>query len=69
MSTTIRFGSSEEPIAVSVKEASGLTGLSEYELRQAINRGELPAKRRGRRVLVPVDGLKTWIDSLPDYVD
>lgn len=49
-------------IAITVPEASTLTGLSEKALRAAIKEGYLPAKRMGRSVrLRPMD-VRVWFD-------
>ena len=56
-------------LSVSVRDAAALTGLSEYEIRTAVSKGELFARKRGRRIVIPVDGLKAWIDGLPSVTD
>jgi len=45
-------------LAVSVAEAAKLLGLSERHTRTMISRGEIPSKRIGRRVVIPVDALR-----------
>lgn len=57
------------PLSVSVRDAAGATSLSEYEIRQAINKGELPAVKRGRRLVIPYDALQSWLKSLPSAID
>lgn len=52
---------SQEPLGVSVKEASALTSFSEYEIRNAINGGEMPVVRRGRRIVIPMPELTKWL--------
>lgn len=53
------------PLSVSVRDAAAITGLSEYEIRKAINKGELPARRRGVRIVILRDDLSAWLRSLP----
>ena len=47
---------------LSVREAVAYTGLGEKSVREAVRRGDLPAKRVGRRLLIDKDG----IDQLPN---
>jgi hypothetical protein len=53
----------------SVRDASVISGLSDYEIREAINRGELKARRRGRRILIPDPWLNEFMRSLPTTGD
>lgn len=53
-------------IAVSVAEAARMVGLDQTTIRAAINARELPAKRYGRKILVPVKGLEKWLSGLDD---
>ena len=57
------------PLSVSVRDASELTSFSEYEVRQAINKGELAAVKRGRRIAIPLPALTAWLESLPKAVE
>lgn len=50
-------------LSVSVKDAAVLTSFSEYEIRDAINKGELPAIRRGRRLAILVPDLTAWLNG------
>ncbi|MFT3673157.1 helix-turn-helix domain-containing protein [Aestuariivirga sp.] len=52
-------------IAVPVPEAARRAGVGRSSLYEAINRGELPLRKAGRRSLVRVDDLKAWVDALP----
>jgi excisionase family DNA binding protein len=56
-------------ISVSVADAAGMTSFSEYVIRNAIDRGELPAVRHGRRIAIRVGDLERWIDTLPAVTD
>ena len=55
-----------DTIAVSVAEAARMVGLDQTTIRSAINARSLPAKRHGRKILVPVAGLRKWVDGLED---
>lgn len=55
-----------DTIAVSVAEAARMVGLDQTTVRSAINARELPAKRHGRKILIPVEGLRKWVGALPD---
>jgi excisionase family DNA binding protein len=50
-------------VALSVDEAAARLGISEWSVRQAIKRGEIPARRVGNRVLVPVDAIDNFFNS------
>jgi excisionase family DNA binding protein len=54
-----------ERIALTIIEACQVAGISRTSLYAAIGRGELAARKSGRRTLVLVDDLKEWISSLP----
>ena len=56
-------------LSVSVRDAALLTSFSEYEIRKAINEGELVAVKRGRRLSIPTANLQAWLDSLPKTTD
>jgi excisionase family DNA binding protein len=49
------------PRFLSVADVVERSGLSEKTVRRAISAGELPASRVGRRLLVPVDDVETWV--------
>lgn len=55
------------PVAYSREDAARAAGLSEDEIDRAVRTGQLKAKKRGRRVLIPADALRTFIDDLPDW--
>jgi excisionase family DNA binding protein len=54
-----------EPIAVSIQEAVRLSGVGRSSIYEAVNRGEIPIRKRGRRSLVMVEDLRRWIETLP----
>lgn len=60
-----------EPLAVNVKEASRLVGLSVSTLNNKRNTGKdgPPFFRDGKSVLYPMDGLKAWIANRPTFTN
>lgn len=48
----------EEKLVYTVDEASEILGICKPTLYQAIDRGEIPALRIGRRILIPVAALE-----------
>lgn len=56
-----------DPIAVSIADAVQLSGVGRSSIYEAIGRGDLPIRKRGRRSLVMVDDLRKWIESLPSH--
>lgn len=55
---------SDQPIAVSVKTAAGLTDFSESTVREAIDKQVLPAYRNGRVIRVLRVDLEQWIAGM-----
>jgi excisionase family DNA binding protein len=50
---------------LSVPEAAEVIGISTKAAWQRLYRGELPYRRWGRRVMIPVDELESFLRSLP----
>lgn len=50
-------------VTVSVEEAARLLGLGRSAAYEAARRGELPTRRLGRRLLVPVPTLLEWLGA------
>lgn len=50
-------------LALSIPEAAKLTSLSEENIRDRCVSGEIPAKRVGRRWLIPVKALEAWLND------
>lgn len=50
-----------------IPEVSTLIGRTELATRRLIERGDLPARRWGRRVVVLADDLETFIRNLPRF--
>ncbi|WP_338689302.1 MULTISPECIES: helix-turn-helix domain-containing protein [Bradyrhizobium] len=55
-------------LALSINEASRLARVGRTQLYEALQAGELKAKKRGATTLILPAELKRWIESLPDYV-
>ncbi len=52
-----------EPIAVSVEEAAKLLGVSKPTVYSMIRGGGLPHLSLNRRTLIPVEGLREWVNE------
>ena len=52
-----------EKLAYNSKEAAQALGVSLPTFYELSNRADFPRIRLGRRVLVPVDGLKAWLEK------
>ncbi len=48
-----------------VSETASLLGTTPKSVRRRIERGELPYRRWGRRVLIPADELESFLRGLP----
>lgn len=57
----------EHPIALTVPEAVKASGLSRSALYEAMRRGDVAARKAGRRTLIPFEDLEAYIASLPTY--
>ena len=53
----------EGPMLYSIKQAAEQLGLSRATVYELINRGEVEHMRVGRRVLIPQDALRSFIDA------
>lgn len=51
-----------EPLTYTVEQAAALLGVSRSAYYEAIKRGELPARRVGRRLVVPRAQLEAWLN-------
>ena len=54
-------------ITVTIPDAVKATGMSRTSIYQALKRGELVAKKAGRRTLISVADLEAYVASLPAY--
>jgi excisionase family DNA binding protein len=52
-------------LALTISEACEVARASRTSLYNAIARGELTARKRGRRTLVLVEDLRNWVEGLP----
>ena len=50
-----------EKLAYNSKEAAAALGISLPTFYELSNRADFPCIRVGRRVLVPIDGLRAWL--------
>ena len=55
------------PITLTIPEAVEATGISRSSLYEALRRGDLAAKKAGRRTLIPMADLQAYLASLPTY--
>jgi excisionase family DNA binding protein len=53
------------PICYTIPEACKVSSTSRSALYEALKRGELAAKKRGRRTLIEDSALRNWIGNLP----
>lgn len=55
------------PLALSIRDAVAVSPVSRSELYNAMKRGDLRAKKLGRRTIILRDDLVRYLGSLPDY--
>jgi len=51
----------ETRLTLSIDEVASLLGLGRTAAYEAARRGEIPSRRLGRRVIVPVPALLEWL--------
>lgn len=51
---------------ISIEEAAALLGIGRTAAYEAANRGQLPTRRLGRRLLVPVPAFLDWLGASPE---
>lgn len=54
-------------ITLTIPEAVRASGMSRTALYEALKRGDLTARKAGKRTLIPVADLQAFIDRLPSY--
>lgn len=64
---TLRRTYMETPIAVSIPDAVRLLGCSRSGLYEALRRGDLVARKAGRRTLILFRDLEKYVANLPTY--
>lgn len=55
------------PITVTIPDAVKATGMSRTSLYEALKRGDLTARKAGRRTLLSFADLEAYLASLPEY--
>ncbi len=56
-----------QPLALTVEEAAYAAKLSRSEIYRALQRGDLEAKKQGRRTLILREELTRYLGALPNY--
>ena len=56
-------------VAYNISEVAVLLGISETSAREGARRGEIPSKKVGHRILVPVVAFNKWLENInnPPY--
>jgi excisionase family DNA binding protein len=57
----------DQKFALSIAEASELTGACRDELYKAVSSKQLIARKRGRATLILPDDLRAWLNGLPEF--
>ena len=55
------------PIAVTIPDAVNASGMSRTSIYEALKRGDLTARKAGRRTLISFADLEAYLTSLPAY--
>jgi excisionase family DNA binding protein len=53
------------PLALTVPEAIAASRVGRTSIYEAIRAGELRARKRGKRTLILVEDLRSWLEALP----
>lgn len=56
-----------QPLYVPIPRALELSGCCRTRLYEALRRGDLAAKKAGRRTLISVESLQAYLAALPAY--
>lgn len=56
-----------DPIAVTIPDAVKASGMSRTSLYEALKRGDISARKAGRRTLISYADLQAYLSSLPTY--
>ncbi len=56
-------------LTITVEEAASLLGLGRSAAYEAARRGEIPNRKLGRRVIVPVPAFLAWLGVQPTTVE
>lgn len=57
----------EKPITLTILGAVAASGMSRTTLYEALKRGDLTARKAGRRTLISFAELEAYLASLPQY--
>ena len=52
-----------EKLAINVTELAKVLGIGQPNAYDLVNRSDFPAIRIGRRILIPMDKLREWLDN------
>ena len=55
------------PVAVTIADAVKASGMSRTSIYEALKRGDLTARKAGRRTLIPYTDLQAYVANLPAY--
>lgn len=55
------------PLAITIPEAVKLSGMSRTAIYEALKRGDLVARKAGRRTLISFTDLETYLVGLPTF--
>jgi excisionase family DNA binding protein len=61
--TTFSLDQLEGRVTITIEQAAQVLGLGRTAAYDAARRGELPTRRLGRRLLVPVPALLAWLGA------
>ena len=56
-----------QPITLTIPDAVKATGMSRSSIYEALKRGDLTARKAGRRTLISFAELESYLTSLPTY--
>ena len=57
----------QAPIALTILDAVKASGMSRSSIYEALKRGDLSARKAGRRTLISFSNLQAYLASLPEY--
>ena len=57
----------DRPLAITIPAAVIASGMSRTSIYEALKRGDLTARKAGRRTLISFADLQTYLASLPAY--
>jgi len=52
-----------EKLTITVEEMANVVGVSRPKAYELIHKEGFPAVRIGRRIVIPIDGLKRWLEE------